>query len=109
MVYDKGLAQRVREAMEELPGFSEKKMFGGVCFLLYGNMVCGVLNDEIIVRVGSEKYKTYLTLPYTKMFELTGRPMKGWIVVEHEGHESDHDLARWVRIGVDFSLSLPPK
>ena len=109
MAYDEGLAQRVTELLEEMPGFNEKKMFGGVCYLLNGNMACGVLNDDIIVRVGPEQYEGSLKLPHTREFDFTGRPMKGWVMVSQEGQESDEDLAVWVRKGVNFALSLPPK
>lgn len=109
MAYDEGLAQRVRELLEEHPGFNEKKMFGGICFLLYGNMACGIISDDIIVRVGKEKYDDLLQLPHVKKFDITGRPMKGWVMVSYEGYESDEDLSEWIERGVDFALSLPPK
>ncbi|MBT3368644.1 MAG: TfoX/Sxy family protein [Nitrospina sp.] len=109
MAYDEGLAQRVTELLEEKAGFNEKKMFGGICYLLNGNMACGVLNDDIIVRVGPEQYEGSLKLPHTREFDFTGRPMKGWVMVSQEGQESDEDLAVWVRKGVNFALSLPPK
>lgn len=109
MAYDEGLAQRVREIMQEKPGFNEKKMFGGVCFLLHGNMACGILNDELIVRAGPEKYEDYLKLPHTRKFDITGKPMKGWVMVSYEGHETDEALFEWVQLGENFALSLPPK
>jgi len=109
MAYDEGLAQRVREVLEEQPEVDEKKMFGGICFLLYGTMACGILNDDIIVRVGTENYADLLKLPHARTFDFTGRPMKGWVVVSHEALESDDALCEWVRRGVDFALSLPPK
>lgn len=109
MAYDEGLAQRVREVFEEYPGFDEKKMFGGLCFLLHGNMACGIINDDIIVRVGAEKYEDVLGYPYARQFDITGRAMKGWVMVSHEGIESDEDLYEWVRMGAELALSLPPK
>jgi TfoX/Sxy family transcriptional regulator of competence genes len=84
-------------------------MFGGVAFLLNGNLCCGVLQDELIVRVGPERHAAALQRPHARPFDITGRPMKGWVIVEAEGCESDKDFARWVRQGVDFALSLPPK
>ncbi|MFC1524128.1 TfoX/Sxy family protein [Thermodesulfobacteriota bacterium] len=108
MAYDKGLAQRVREILEDQDGYVEKTMFGGVCFLLHGNMACGILNDDIIVRVGPENYESCLQQPYTRKFDITGRPMKGWVMVDPEGHESDEDLSLWLGKGVTFALSLPP-
>lgn len=109
MAYDKGLAQRVRELLEEKLGFNEKKMFGGVCFLHHGNMACGILNDDLIVRIGPEKYDGFLKSPHVRKFDITGRPMKGWIMVSCEGYESDKDLSGWIKQGVYYALSLPPK
>jgi hypothetical protein len=109
MAYDKGLAQRVRELLAEEQGFAEKKMFGGVCFLLHGNMACGIINDDLIVRVGLPDYETSLALPHTRRFDITGRTLKGWVMVEADGHEEDEHLSAWVRKGVRFTLTLPPK
>jgi len=109
MAYDEGLAQRVREEVEELPGFDEKKMFGGLCFLLHGNMACGILKDDIIVRVGAENYEASLKMPNTREFDLTGRPMKGWVVVSSDGLESDEGLLQWLQKGIEYAGSLPPK
>jgi TfoX/Sxy family transcriptional regulator of competence genes len=109
MAYDGGLAQRVREVLDEQPGFDEKKMFGGICFLLHGNMACGIINDDLIVRVGTENYEGLLTLSHVKKFDFTGRPMKGWVMVSYEGLESDDDLYEWVHRGVNYTLSLPPQ
>lgn len=109
MAYDKGLVQRVREEMSELPGYVEKKMFGGVGFMLYGNMACGVNGADLIVRVGQERYESALAEPNTGPFDMTGRPMKGWVVVNEEGYEEDEDLKAWVQQGVGYALSLPAK
>ena len=109
MAYDEGLAQRVRTLLGSKPGFAEKKMFGGVCFLLRGNMACGVLKDDLIVRVGQEKYQELLKLPNTRMFDITGKPMKGWLMVTAAGHKSENGLSVWVERGAAFVLSLPKK
>lgn len=109
MPYDEGLAQRVREALIELPGLVEKKMFGGVGFMLQGNMACGVNRDDLIVRVGPARYEEALAESHTRPFDMTGRPMKGWVVVMPAGCASDADLERWVQQGVACALSLPPK
>ena len=109
MAYDEGLAERVREALGELPGLVEKKMFGGVGFMVRGNMASGVHKDALIVRVGPERYEEEVKRPHTRPFDITGRPMKGWVMVRPEGYESDEDLQNWVEQGVDFSLTLPPK
>ena len=109
MAYDKGLAQRIREILEEEPGFAEKKMFGGICFLLFGNMVCGIIKEDLIVRVGVDNYANMLKLPYAKKFDLTGRPMKGWVMVLSEALDSDEALNDWVQRAVSFVQTLPPK
>jgi TfoX/Sxy family transcriptional regulator of competence genes len=109
MAYDEGLAGRARGILVELPGFVEKRMFGGVGFMLRGNMACGVNGDELIVRVGPANYEQALELPHTRRFDMTGRPMRGWVMVASEGLASDAELEEWVRRGVDFALSLPEK
>ena len=109
MAYDEGLAQRVRELLEEKPGFVEKKMFVGICFLLRGNMACGIINEDLIVRVGSERYEASLKLPHTRKFDITGKPMKGWVMVSSDGYETDEDLFKWIQQGLHYALSLPPK
>jgi len=109
MAFNEGLAQRVRQALAVIPDIDEKKMFGGIGFMLNGNMACGVNKDDLIVRVGPEAYKSTLTEPHTKEFDMTGRPMTGWVVVKPEGYESDEALKGWVQRGVDFAISLPPK
>lgn len=109
MAYDKGLAQRVREILEEEPGFDEKKMFGGMCFLLFGNMVCGIIKDDLIVRVGADRYAEALMIPHTRKFDLTGKPLKGWVMVLAAALDSDEELSEWVQKAVSFVRTLPPK
>jgi hypothetical protein len=109
MAYDEGLAQRAREIMESIPGYVEKKMFGGIGFMLRGNMACGVNGQDLIVRVGPERYERALSHAHTHEFDLTGRAMKGWVTVLPAGYESDDDLEDWIQQGIDFALSLPAK
>lgn len=109
MAYDKGLAQRVREILEEEPGFDEKKMFGGICFLLFGNMVSGIIKDDLIVRVAADRYEEMLKMPHAGKFDLTGKPMKGWVMVLSEALNSDEELNDWVQRAVSFVRTLPPK
>ena len=109
MAYDEGLAQQVRESLGELPGLVEKKMFGGVGFMVQGNMACGVHGDELIVRVGPARYKESLASAHTRAFDMTGRPMKGWVMVGPDGYESDAELEDWLQQGVEFAQSLPAK
>ena len=84
-------------------------MFGGVGFMLQGNMACGVNGADLIVRVGPERYESALAEPHTKLFDMTGRPMKGWVVVIPEGYEANGDLKAWVQRGVAYAMSLPAK
>src|SRR3990170_3732769 len=109
MAYNEDLAQLIREELLGMPGFVEKKMFGGVGFLLGGNMACGVNKDELIVRVGPDEHENALSQPHVRVFDMTGKPMQGWIMVSPDGYTSDQDLKKWVQLGVAFARSLPPK
>ncbi len=109
MVYSLNLANRMKDHLAGLPDLQEKKMFGGVAFLVRGNMACGVHGDEMIVRVGAENYAAALQQPYTRPFDMTGRPMAGWIMVAPAGCEQEHDFEEWIKQGVDFARTLPPK
>ena len=109
MTYDQGLTQRVREILEEEPGFDEKKMFGGICFLLFGNMVCGIIKDDLIVRVGADNYDAALKMPDTRKFDLTGKPLRGWVVVLAPALDSDNELSDWLQKAVKFVRTLPAK
>jgi TfoX/Sxy family transcriptional regulator of competence genes len=108
MAYNLNLAERIRSELSGLP-FVEKKMFGGIGYLLSGNMACGVNKDNLIVRVDPEKHAKLLERPHAKPFDLTGKPMKGWLMVEPEGTEAGEQLAAWIKEGVEFALKLPPK
>ena len=109
MAHDELLATRIRAALGPLPGLEEKKMFGGVGFMLNGNMACGVHTNGLIVRVGSEKDAWAISQPHTRPFDMTGHPMSGWIVVDPPGCASEAALKAWVNLGLDFALSLPAK
>jgi TfoX/Sxy family transcriptional regulator of competence genes len=109
MPYDEGLAQRIREVFEERSDVSEKRMFGGVAFLLHGNMCCGVVRSELMVRVGPDAYDDSLTQPHAREMDFTGKPMRGMIYVSAEGIEADADLEQWLARGVAFSSALPAK
>ena len=108
MAYNLKLAERIRSELNGMP-FVEKKMFGGAGFLLNGNLACGVNKDNLIVRVDPEKHPALLGKPHVKPFDMTGKPMKGWLLVEAEGYKTDKQLSTWVKEGVEFALRLPPK
>jgi TfoX/Sxy family transcriptional regulator of competence genes len=109
MAYDGELAERVRDAISFREDVSEREMFGGVTFMVAGNMACGVIGDELIVRLGAEDAERALGEANVREFDFTGRPMRNWVVVERPRLESDGDLAEWVDAGASFAASLPPK
>jgi TfoX/Sxy family transcriptional regulator of competence genes len=109
MAYDKILAARIRAALHNQPGLTEKEMFGGVGFMLQGNMACGVIGDSLISRVGPDAYAEAMQKPYTHQFDMTGRPMKGWVVVDAQGVDNEESLHSWVDLGIKFANCLPPK
>ena len=109
MAYDEGLAQRIREELGTTAGVVEKRMFGGVGFMVQGNMACGVHGQEMIVRVGPDEHPKALKKAHVRAFDLTGKPMAGWILVKPEGIASDKDLAYWVKLGAQYAGSLPAK
>ena len=109
MAYDEELVARVRECLASQKGLTEKKMFGGVAFLLNGNMGCGVHRHELIVRLGPAQAEAALAERHTRVFDLSGRPMKGWILVEPAGFADEPALAQWLRLGTKFAASLPRK
>ena len=110
MAYDEGLAKRIREIMDETEQpYTEKQMFGGMSFMLGGNVACGVIGEELCVRVGADGNDAALALPHARPFNFTGKPMAGWIYVAPEGLGKQRELKAWVKRGVEFAKSLPPK
>jgi TfoX/Sxy family transcriptional regulator of competence genes len=109
MAYDEGLAERIRELLADERGVSEKRMFGGLAFLLNGNMSVGIVKDTLMVRVDPDAYETLVGKRHARKMDFTGKPMKGFVYVAPEGLESDVDLRRWVNHGVTYARSLPGK
>ena len=109
MTFDEGLAERVRDLVANTPGLSERKMFGGLCFLLGGNMSFGIVGSELMVRVGPNAYPEALSLPHTWEMDFTGRSMRGMVFVAEDGISEDEDLEEWLDRGMAFAGSLPPK
>jgi TfoX/Sxy family transcriptional regulator of competence genes len=109
MPFDESLARRLRSMLPPRDGFSEKKMFGGVGFLLHGNMCVGVWKEFLIVRIGPDDYEDALARSFVKKFDITGRAMKGWVLVEPEGINDDRELNEWVQRAIKFVGSLPTK
>jgi TfoX/Sxy family transcriptional regulator of competence genes len=109
VAYDEGLATRLLDVLGDEAGLAEKKMFGGLAILLDGNMAVGVYGDDLLVRTDPGQQDMLLSEPGTRPFDMTGRPMKGWIVVDASMCAEDDDLRRWVSRGVAHARSLPPK
>jgi TfoX/Sxy family transcriptional regulator of competence genes len=107
MAFSAALAERIRQALARKRGVEEKKMFGGVGFLLNGNMLVGVWRDSLIVRLGPDEGDEALKEPHVNKFDITGRPMKGWVLVAPEGVEADDQLKGWLQRAVKFVGKLP--
>src|SRR5215470_12697405 len=107
MAFDEQLADRVRKALGRRAGLVEKKMFGGLAFLLNGNMSVGVHGGELIVRVAADESAALLKEPGVRIFDITGKPMKGWLLVGGAGLEGSEALAAWVRRGASYAATLP--
>ena len=109
MAYDERLTERVLDILGAEPSLVQKKMFGGVAVMLQGNLACGVMRDDLIVRVPKDEYAAALAQPHVREMDFTGRPMRGWVVVGPEGTDDDASLQDWVATGAAYALSLPPK
>jgi TfoX/Sxy family transcriptional regulator of competence genes len=109
MAFSQSLADRVRQALRNDRRIGEKKMFGGIAFLFNGNMLVGVWEQSLVVRLGPDQATTALKQPHVQQFDVGGRPMKGWIMVEPDGLDSDQQLAHWIDKAVQFVETLPPK
>jgi TfoX N-terminal domain len=109
MPSSKSLAARIRQALTQRNGIVEKNVFGGVAFLLHGNMLVGVWKDSLIVRLGPEQGEKALAEPNVKEFDVMGRPMKGWVMVEPDGIENNRQLSDWIGRAVEFVGTLPAK
>ena len=109
MAYDAKLEGRLQAKLKGARGLVEKKMFGGVGFMIHGNMACGILNNDLIVRIDPKRHPEMLKRPHVKPFDNMGRPMAGWILVGPEGRKTDKALAGWIQMGLEFAGTLPPK
>ena len=109
MAYDKKLAERVRKELGRLKAVAEINMFGGLCFTLRGNMCCGILNDDLVLRVAPDLAKKYLAEPHVRPMDFTGRPMKNFLYVGPKGYRTAPALKKWIKRSLDFAASLPPK
>ena len=106
MAYDEGLAERIRALLEDERGVTEKKMFGGVAFLLDGKMFVGIVKHDLMVRVGPDRYQESLRRRHARPMDFTGKPMAGYVYVASEGVSEDAELAKWIRLGAKFASTL---
>ncbi len=109
MAYDQTIEARIRKIVSSWSDTDAKKMFGGVCHLRQGNMFCGVYKEYLILRLGPESAQAALAKPHVRPFDITGRPMKGWVMVSQKGFSDDATLANWLGQAGDFAGTLPPK
>lgn len=109
MAYDLGLAEDVRAHIGTRADVTEKTMFGGLAFLIGGNMAVGVNGADLMVRVGKDDHEEAIARPGARTMDFTGRPMEGWVVVAPEGTSNDAALEAWIEQGIAFAAGLPPK
>lgn len=109
MPYDTTLEERIWKVISKRPGTDRKKMFGGMCHLQNGNMVCGVHRDFLILRLGEDQAAKAFEKPHVRPFDITGKPMKGWVMVAPDGIISMKELERWLEKAFAFTAALPPK
>lgn len=109
MAYDEGLAFRIEEILSDKADLDEKRMFGGIAWLVNGNVAVGVYEESLISRIGPEDYQSALSKPGVREFDITGRPMKGWIMASDDAINEDNDLKYWIQKGLEFGSSLPAK
>jgi TfoX/Sxy family transcriptional regulator of competence genes len=109
MAFSEALAERIRQRLSRRKNIVERKMFGGVGFLLNGNLLVGVWKDSLIVRLGFDNYDDALREPHVREFDITGRAMMGWVLIEPAGVESDDQLAGWIERALKFVKALPAK
>lgn len=109
MAYDEALAERVRGELEGRANVVEKKMFGGIAFMVSGSMACGVIADDLMIRVGPERYEAALARPHARPMDFTGRPLRGMVYIAAEGLRTDASLATWIAEAVHAAMSGPKK
>ena len=109
MAFDDKLAERIRKRLSKRRGLTEKRMFGGLALLLNGIMCCGVHGQEMIVRLDPEQTDQALRERHTRIFDLSGRPMKGWILVQPKGLTTEDALVKWIQVGLKYASALPAK
>ncbi len=107
MAFNEAVARRVRKMLDKHPQVVEKRMFGGLAFIVCGNMCCGVVGDKLMIRVGPRAYEEALARPHAREMDFTGKPLKGFVYVEPAGFTSAAGLKAWITRATEFTLSLP--
>jgi hypothetical protein len=109
MPYNTGLADDIRARIGSHPSLTEREMFGGIAFMINGNLAVGVSGEELMVRVGKDAHDEAVALPGARMFDMSARPLRGWVSVAPDGFATDDDFDGWIDRGVSFAETLPPK
>lgn len=109
MAYNEVLAQRVRDLITPRSDFAEKKMFGGIAFMVNGNMALCVSGDDLVVRAGIAQFEAALEMRGADLFQPTGKPMTGWVKVAPAGHQTEESLESWIKMAMEFVQTLPAK
>ena len=109
MAYDEHLATRIEDQIGDHPAVTSRKMFGGIAYMLQGNMAVGIHNDGLMVRIPREEHDNAVNEPGVREFDMTGKRMRGWVVVDSATIADDQTLAQWIDRGMEFAGSLPPK
>jgi hypothetical protein len=109
MAYDSTIADEIRVRIGKHPGLTEREMFGGIAFMINGNMAVGVSGDELMIRVGKDGHEEAVALPGARTFDMSARPMRGWIAVAQEGFATEEMFNGWINRGVTFAETLPKK
>jgi TfoX/Sxy family transcriptional regulator of competence genes len=109
MAYKEEIEKRIKKIVSDWENTTDKKMFGGVCHLLNGNMFCGVHKEFLILRLGEEKADAALKSPHARVFDITGKPMKGWVMIAEDGFKGNDDLKKWLDQAANFVKLMPAK
>lgn len=109
MAYSLELCERLRDAVDLMPRMTEKKMFGGIVYLYQGNMLAGIWKDHLILRLGAEQASAALKQKHVKVFDITGKPMKNWVMIHESKVVGEAALKSWLQKAHDFVGTLPPK
>ena len=109
MAYEEALAERLRGILMDRPGYSERKMFGGIAFMLSGNMCCGIAKNDLMLRLGADLAEEARAKPHVRPMDFTGRPIKSMVYIAPEGFATEKALREWVNLAAGYAQSLPAK